>query len=364
MYCAHVVGARPNFMKAAPVMRALARRPDVRQILVHTGQHYDQNMSEVFFRELEMPEPDYNLAVGSASHASQTAQIMMGFEPVLQEARPDLVLVYGDVNSTLAAALVCSKMGVPVGHVEAGLRSFDRRMPEEINRQLTDQIGDLLFTPSRDGDQNLLREGIPAERIRFVGNVMIDTLVKLLPKAASSLTEDLPAHYALVTLHRPSNVDESSTLREVLAALDEISHELPVIFPVHPRTRERIRRLAFRPHENFHFWGPQSYLQFLALQEGATLVITDSGGIQEETTFLGVPCLTLRESTERPVTVTLGTNLVLGRDLGRLRQEVSAILRGRRKPGSIPPLWDGKAGERIADVICGVGDRQTAVGLK
>ena len=355
MYCAHVVGARPNFMKAAPVMRALAQRPDVRQILVHTGQHYDQNMSEVFFRELEMPEPDYNLAVGSASHASQTAQIMMRFEPVLQEARPDLVLVYGDVNSTLAAALVCSKMGVPVGHVEAGLRSFDRRMPEEINRLLTDQIADLLFTPSQDGDQNLLREGIPAERIRFVGNVMIDTLVRLVPKAASSLPAGLPARYALVTLHRPSNVDDPEMLRGILRVLAEISREIAVIFPVHPRTRQRIAQLGFSAGENFLFREPQSYLQFLALQQRATMVITDSGGIQEETTFLGIPCLTLRETTERPVTVTVGTNILVGRDLERLLAEVCALLRGHRKQGSIPSLWDGQASQRIADIICSWG---------
>ncbi len=364
MYCAHVVGARPNFMKAAPVMRALAQRPGVRQILVHTGQHYDQNMSDVFFRELQIPDPDFNLAVGSGTHAAQTGQIMMRFEPVLEEARPDLVLVYGDVNSTIAAALVCSKMGVAVGHVEAGLRSFDRRMPEEINRVLTDQIAGLLFTPSRDGDQNLLREGIPAERIHFVGNVMIDTLVRLLPQAAASLTRELPARYALVTLHRPSNVDDASALQGILATLAEISRDLPIIFPVHPRTRQKIAQLQFEPSANLQIWEPQSYLQFLGLQQRATVVITDSGGIQEETTFLGVPCLTLRESTERPVTVTLGTNLVLAHDLGRLRQEVSAILQGRRKQGSIPPLWDGKAAERIAGVICGVSDRQTAVGLK
>ena len=345
-------------------MRALQQRPGVRQVLVHTGQHYDQNMSEVFFRELEIPHPDFNLAVGSGTHAAQTGQIMIRFEPVLEKIQPDLVLVYGDVNSTVAAALVCSKMGVAVGHVEAGLRSFDRGMPEEVNRVLTDQIADLLFTPSRDGDQNLLREGIPAERIHFVGNVMIDTLGRLLPQAAALLTRELPARYALLTLHRPANVDEASTLRGILTALGEISRELPVIFPVHPRTRRKIAEVEFQPGANFQIWEPQSYLQFLGLQQRATLVITDSGGIQEETTYLRVPCLTLRESTERPVTVTLGTNVVLGQDLGRLREEVAAILRGGRKPGSIPPLWDGRAAERIADVICGVGDRQTAVGLK
>ena len=302
-------------MKAAPVVRALAQKPGVRQVLVHTGQHYDQNMSDVFFRELEIPEPDSNLAVGSGSHAVQTGQIMMRFETVVKNDRPDLVLVYGDVNSTIAAALVCSKLGIPVAHVEAGLRSFDRGMPEEINRLLTDQIADLLFTPSEDGDRNLLREGIPAERIRFVGNVMIDTLVRLLPKAAAALPARLPDAYALVTLHRPSNVDEPPMLQEILRVLDEISHELPVIFPIHPRTAQRIAQLGFHPGENFQFWEPQSYLQFLALQQKATVVITDSGGIQEETTFLGVPCLTVRDSTERPVTVEVGTNILVGRDL-------------------------------------------------
>lgn len=339
-------------MKAAPVVRALSQKPGLRQILVHTGQHYDQNMSDVFFRELEIPEPDFNLAVGSGTHAAQTGQIMMRFEPVVEKERPDLVLVYGDVNSTIAAALVCSKLDIPVAHVEAGLRSFDRRMPEEINRLLTDQIADLLFTPSQDGDQNLLREGIPAERIRFVGNVMIDTLVRLLPKAAASQPAGLPDRYLLVTLHRPSNVDEPQMLQGILRLLGEVSRELLVIFPVHPRTRQRIAQLGFRPGENFQFWEPQSYLQFLALQQHATVVITDSGGIQEETTFLGVPCITVRDSTERPVTVTVGTNILVGRDLQRLQAEICSLLQGKRKQGSIPPLWDGRAAERIADIVC------------
>ena len=364
MYCAHVVGARPNFMKAAPVMRALAEKSGLRQILVHTGQHYDPNMSDVFFRELEIPQPDFNLAVGSGTHAAQTGQIMMRFEPVVEQARPDLVLVYGDVNSTIAAALVCSKLGIAVAHVEAGLRSFDRRMPEEINRLLTDQIADLLFTPSQDGDENLLREGIPAERVHFVGNVMIDTLVRLLPKATSALPAALPPRYALVTLHRPSNVDDPQMLQGILRVLGEISSETAVIFPIHPRTRQRIAQLGFQPGGNFHFWEPQSYLQFLALQQHATLVITDSGGIQEETTFLGVPCLTLRESTERPVTVTVGTNILVGRDLQRLQAEVCSLLRGQRKQGSVPPLWDGRAAQRIADIICARDDQRAVVGLE
>jgi UDP-N-acetylglucosamine 2-epimerase (non-hydrolysing) len=280
---------------------------------------------------------------------------MIRFEPVVEKERPDLVLVYGDVNSTVAAALVCSKLHVAVAHVEAGLRSFDRHMPEEINRLLTDQIADLLFTPSQDGDENLRREGIPAERIRFVGNVMIDTLVRLLPKAAASLPEGLPSRYALVTLHRPSNVDDSHMLQQILQVLAEISRELPVIFPVHPRTRQKIAQLGFVPGKDFQLWEPQSYLQFLGLQQGAAVVITDSGGIQEETTFLGVPCLTLRDSTERPVTVMVGTNVLIGRDVELLRREVCALLSGRKKQGSIPPLWDGQAAVRIADIICSRG---------
>ena len=351
MHFLHVVGARPNFMKVAPVMRALAARNGVRQTLVHTGQHYDQNMSEVFFRELEISEPDFNLAVGSGTHAEQTGQIMLRFEPVVREHKPDRVLVYGDVNSTIAAALVCAKLQIPVAHVEAGLRSFDRTMPEEINRLLTDQLADLLFTPSQDGDRNLLREGVPRERIHFVGNVMVDTLVRLLPKAAAAGPEGLPGHYALVTLHRPSNVDDLSGLKSLLQALSGISATLPIIFPVHPRTRQKIAQLGFSHSDTLQLWEPQSYLLFLALQQKATVVITDSGGIQEETTFLGVPCLTLRDTTERPVTVSVGTNVIIGRDMNLLSREVNAVLNGKRKQGGIPPLWDGRAAERIARVL-------------
>jgi len=342
-------------MKVAPLMRALEARPGVRQRLVHTGQHYDQNMSDVFFRELEIPEPDFNLAVGSGTHAEQTSQIMLRFEPVVVEQKPDWVVVYGDVNSTIAAALVCAKLQIPVAHVEAGLRSFDRSMPEEINRLLTDQIADLLFTPSEDGDQNLLREGVSRERIHFVGNVMIDTLVRLLPKAAGTLPAELPKHYALVTLHRPSNVDDPSGLSRLLDALTGIAASLPIIFPVHPRTRQRIAELGTRHSENLRLWEPQSYLQFLALQQKATVVITDSGGIQEETTFLGVPCLTLRDTTERPVTVKVGTNVIIGRDMALLCREVQAVLNGKRKQGGIPPLWDGGTAERIAQILQAAG---------
>jgi UDP-N-acetylglucosamine 2-epimerase (non-hydrolysing) len=351
----HVVGARPNFMKAAPVLRALGNA-GYRQSVVHTGQHYDANMSDIFFRELEIPEPDVNLAVGSGSHAQQTASIMTGFEPVVLERNPDLVMVYGDVNSTVAAALVCAKLQIPVAHVEAGLRSNDRSMPEEINRLLTDQLSDLLFTPSEDANRNLQREGIPAERVHLVGNVMIDTLVRLLPRALENKTKGFPADYALVTLHRPSNVDDPEVLRQILSAMLSVSNHrdkekaLAVIFPVHPRTRQRIAQFGIAT-EGLHLCDPLSYLDFLALQSGATVVITDSGGIQEETTFLGVPCLTLRANTERPVTVEIGTNVLIGNDTNQLRIELTKILDGKNKKGTIPPLWDGHAGERIARIV-------------
>jgi UDP-N-acetylglucosamine 2-epimerase (non-hydrolysing) len=349
----HVVGARPNFMKAAPVMRALVRRSGIQQILVHTGQHYDFNMSDVFFQQLEIPAPDVNLQAGSGSHAQQTAEIISRFEPVILERRPDCVLVYGDVNSTVAAALVCSKLLVPIGHVEAGLRSLDRTMPEEINRLLTDQVADLLFTPSQDGNENLAREGVAAGKIHLVGNVMIDTLMRMLPAARTHLPPDLPDRYALVTLHRPSNVDDLDWLSGMLHMLAEIAGELPVWFPIQPRTRQRLADagISLEGFPGVRLLDPVPYLQFLGLQARATVVITDSGGIQEETTFLGRPCLTVRENTERPVTVDLGTNVLVGRDMNRLRQELQCVLAGRFKKGSVPPLWDGKAADRIADVL-------------
>ena len=350
MHVLHVVGARPNFMKAAPVIRAL-REAGARQTLVHTGQHYDTNMSDVFFAQLEMPAPDVNLEVGSGSHAMQTAAIMTRFEPVLLRQRPDVVLVYGDVNSTIAAALVCAKLDLRVGHVEAGLRSFDRSMPEEINRLLTDQLADLLFTPSEDGDVNLQREGIPPERIHRVGNVMIDSLVRLLPSAKLSPSA-LPGRYALVTLHRPSNVDDAGKLKGILETLLEIQQKLEVVFPVHPRTRQRIAEAGLEPGK-LHLLDPLPYLEFLALQKQATLVLTDSGGIQEETTYLGVPCLTLRNNTERPVTVTIGTNVLVGDDVAKLKSELARVLEGKAKKGRIPPLWDGHAAERIARILTG-----------
>lgn len=349
----HVVGARPNFVKAAPVIAALGRRTGVSQILVHTGQHYDANMSEVFFAQLMIPAPDLNLEVGSGSHAEQTASILVRLEPVILERRPDVVLVYGDVNSTLAGALVCAKLLLPVAHVEAGLRSFDRTMPEEINRVLTDQVADLLFTPSADAGENLRREGVAAEKVHFVGNVMIDTLVRLLPRANAAEAQDLPKRYVLVTLHRPSNVDDPAVLRRIIEALEEIGRELPVIIPVHPRTRQRLDKWCIKVSSNgqLRLTDPVGYLEFLALQRNATLVITDSGGVQEECTYLGVPCLTVRENTERPVTVTMGTNVVVGRDMKRLGAEVDRILAGKAKQGRVPPLWDGKASERIADLL-------------
>ena len=342
-------------MKAAPVLRAIAPHRRTRQTLVHTGQHYDANMSDVFFRELEIPLPDVNLQVGSGSHAQQTAEIISRFEPVVLERKPDIVLVYGDVNSTMAAAIVCAKLSVSVGHVEAGLRSFDRTMPEEINRLLTDQVADLLFTPSEDGNRNLIREGVAGEKIHLVGNVMIDTLVRMLPRAQARFLSSVPQQYALVTLHRPSNVDDLPWLTAMITTLQGISRDMAVLFPVHPRTRQRLAEVGASKFtgENVQLLDPLPYLDFLALQTRATVVITDSGGIQEETTFLGIPCLTVRENTERPVTVQLGTNILVGRDLERLRSEVLRIHAGQRKAGAIPPLWDGSASERIAAIICG-----------
>lgn len=359
MHILHVVGARPNFMKAAPVIAALRKYQAV-QTLVHTGQHYDPRLSEDIFRELQLPAPDVNLGVGSASHAEQTAQVMVGMEQCLIERRPDIVLVYGDVNSTMAATLAAVKLGIRVGHVEAGLRSGDRSMPEEINRLVTDRLADLLFTPSADADGHLLAEGVEPGRIKLVGNVMIDTLVRLLPAADGMATLDglglttgrLPRPFVLVTLHRPSNVDDDAMLARLLASLSDIARELPVVFPMHPRTRARVEAFS-TDHRALTVTPPLTYLEFLGLQQHARLVITDSGGIQEETTYLGVPCLTMRENTERPVTVMLGTNELVGRDVIRLKSRAREILSGNIKNGTIPPFWDGKAAERIADELLG-----------
>jgi len=334
-------------------MRALASHGNVRQALVHTGQHYDIKMSDVFFMELGIPAPDVNLQVGSGTHAQQTAAIMTAFEPVLLERKPDVVVVYGDVNSTVAAALVCSKLGVKVAHVEAGLRSGDRSMPEEINRVLTDQLADMLFTPSADGDANLAREGVSSDKIFLVGNVMIDTLVRLLPSAEKNMPNDVSGQYALVTLHRPGNVDDPEFLVQVLSALEDLGSGMTVVFPVHPRTRQRMADTGWKPSGNgrLKLLEPLPYLTFLSLQKHATVVITDSGGIQEETTFLDTPCLTMRENTERPVTITMGTNQLVGRNVAKMCEAVAAIFAAPKKPYRVPPLWDGKASERIAEVI-------------
>ena len=349
----HVVGARPNFVKMAPVYAACARR-GITQLVVHTGQHYDPNMSEVFFRQFQLPAPDFNLNVGSASHAAQTAAVMVGIEKIQRRHPADWVLVYGDVNSTLAAALVCAKQHQPLAHVEAGLRSGDRQMPEEINRIVTDQVADLLLTPSADANANLLREGVPARRIHLVGNVMIDTLLRFMPLIDAADRSPYPPQYGLVTLHRPANVDEDRALGHCLESLGNISRSIPLLFPVHPRTRKRIAGLARpTPRPALHFTEPMNYIDFLGLVKRAAFVITDSGGLQEETTCLGVPCLTLRTTTERPITIELGTNLLLGNDLARLEQAVAAILAGNAKRGRIPPLWDGQTAARIVEVLLG-----------
>ena len=349
-----VVGARPNFMKLAPVARALVRRPLARHEIVHTGQHYDADMSESFFRDLGLPAPTIDLEVGSASHAQQTATIMQRFEPVLLERRPDVVLVYGDVNSTVAAALVAAKLGIRVGHVEAGLRSRDWSMPEEINRVVTDRLADVLFTPSRDADANLRAEGVPPERVQFVGNVMIDSLVRLLPEARHRENGGPPAgSYVVATLHRPANVDVPATMHEVLGALDDVANEHPVLFPVHPRTRARIEQSGWRPRNPaLRLLEPVSYIEMLRLTLDAGLVITDSGGVQEETTFLGVPCLTVRPNTERPITCTEGTNRLVAADRAAIRTATREWW-GRGRAGACAiERWDGGAGERIAAVLC------------
>ncbi|HEX9960719.1 MAG TPA: UDP-N-acetylglucosamine 2-epimerase (non-hydrolyzing) [Pyrinomonadaceae bacterium] len=357
----NIVGARPNFMKIAPIVREMRRRTgDFLPLIVHTGQHYDAAMSDSFFTDLDIPAPDFHLEVGSASHAVQTARVMTAFEPVVLQEKPDWVLVVGDVNSTIACALVCSKLGIKVAHVEAGLRSRDRTMPEEINRILTDAISDLLLTTSPDADENLRYEGIAPEKIRFVGNVMIDSLFYNLKKAETSLIrKDLNLDgkdYAVLTLHRPSNVDEKNVFKGLLEALVEIGKRLPVIFPVHPRTKSRITEFGFSEtieNSNVKLVEPLGYLDFMRLYSGARLVLTDSGGLQEETTALGISCLTLRENTERPVTIELGTNNLVGTNPEKIKQTAFKILENNQnsKDKKIPPLWDGRAAERICDAL-------------
>jgi UDP-N-acetylglucosamine 2-epimerase (non-hydrolysing) len=344
-----VVGARPNFMKIAPIVDELKKAPDLKGILVHTGQHYSEGMSDVFFRELGIPVPDVHLGVGSASHAEQTARIMVEFEKVCVQEKPDLVLVVGDVNSTMACTIVASKLLIPVAHVEAGLRSFDRTMPEEVNRVVTDALSSILFTTSRDADENLKREGIDPAKIFFVGNVMIDTLLKQRQKAAAVQIQK-PRQYALVTLHRPSNVDDPNVLGSILGAMEEISKSIPVLFPIHPRTAKSIQEFGLSMN-GIRTMAPLGYLEFLNLEAAATIVLTDSGGLQEETTILGVPCLTLRHNTERPVTITHGTNIVVGTDKARIVEAFRHVMNGDWRPSGPPEFWDGHAAERIIRII-------------
>jgi len=364
-----VVGARPNFMKAAPVIEALRTLPEVAVLLVHTGQHYDRQMSQQFFDDLGMPKPDLDLQVGSGSHGEQTGQIMVRFEPVLERERPDLVMVFGDVNSTVAAALCAAKRGIAVAHVEAGLRSFDRTMPEELNRILTDHLSDYLFITEPSAHRNLLREGVPESQIYFVGNVMVDTLLKHSARAgqrAYGRTLGLPpSGYGLLTLHRPSNVDAPETLAGLLSTVREIAGRLPIVFPCHPRTRQQLERPDFReilrPEGESHgqdggrtgliLTPPLGYLEFLSLLSDARLVLTDSGGIQEETTVLGVPCLTLRDNTERPVTIEQGTNQLVGANRDRILAAAARILTGDLPQGRVPDMWDGRAAERISAIL-------------
>jgi len=356
-----IAGARPNFMKVAPIHAEMKRRSsEFVPLIVHTGQHYDAAMSDAFFDDLGMPKPDIHLGVGSGSHAAQTAKIMTEFEPVILAERPDWVLVVGDVNSTIACALVSAKLGVKIAHVEAGLRSRDRAMPEEINRILTDAISDLLLTTSQDADENLSAEGIPAERIRFVGNVMIDSLLDHLQLAErSTIREDLgvsEGRYAALTLHRPSNVDDKAVFQGILTALLNISEKLPIVFPVHPRTRAKIEEFDFAERiarSNIRLIDPLGYLDFMRLYSGAAMVLTDSGGLQEETTVLGIPCLTLRENTERPITIDMGTNMLVGTHQEKIELATESVLTAKKsaEASKIPPLWDGKAAKRICDEL-------------
>jgi len=355
----NVVGGRPNFVKIAPILEAMAGVPVITALLVHTGQHYDHEMSRIFFEDLKIPEPDFFLGVGSGTHAQQTARVMLEFEKVLDQERPDLVVVVGDVNSTLACALVAAKLLVPVAHVEAGLRSFDRTMPEEINRTLTDHLSDYLFTTSEDANENLLREGISADKIHLAGNVMIDTLRKYEPLARARKTAEAlglePRGFAVLTLHRPSNVDDPKTFALILDSLEEILPRLAIVFPVHPRSRSRISEFGLDARieglRNLRLCAPLGYLAFLCLMMESRFVMTDSGGIQEETTALGIPCLTLRENTERPITVHVGTNVIVGTNRDRIVTEALGLLNGAGKQGNMPPLWDGQAAGRIVEVL-------------
>lgn len=371
MRIVNVVGARPNFMKMAPLIREMHRYPTIHATLVHTGQHYDSAMAGQFFQDLDLPAPDVSLEVGSGSHAQQTGEVMKRIEPVLTELRPDVVVVVGDVNSTLAAALTAVKLGVPVAHVEAGLRSFDRTMPEEINRLLTDTISEYLFVTEASGRENLLREGIDAGKVHMVGNVMIDTLdqCRYVWERSDVVTQLglTRGTYGVVTLHRPSNVDDPATLRGLLKALAEIGRRLPLVFPVHPRTRARLEAMEAEAASSdagvVRYVAPLGYLDFIGLVSGSRLALTDSGGLQEETTALGVPCLTLREQTERPITVSHGTNRVIGTSPDRIVREACRVLSEPRSSVPRPPLWDGYAARRIVAILASAGVATPATGV-
>jgi UDP-N-acetylglucosamine 2-epimerase (non-hydrolysing) len=354
----NIVGARPNLVKIAPLLTAMLSNNRIKPFLVHTGQHYDEKLSGIFFQQMGIRRPDINLDVGSGSQAWQTAEILKRIEPVLVEQNPDVVLVVGDVNSTMAASVAAAKLGIPIAHVEAGLRSFDRSMPEEINRVVTDALADYLFVTEESAIKNLLKEGHSREQIHFVGNVMIDALQQFLPLAQQSrILHDLDVldgtclPFGVLTLHRPANVDSLETLGMLLGVVETVAEKLPIIFPVHPRTRQKLADLGKKHHPRLRMIDPLGYLEFLGLLSGARLVLTDSGGIQEETTALGVPCLTLRENTERPVTVTKGTNHIVGQDLNRILSAVELILSGRAKTGQMPELWDGRAAERTIEIL-------------
>jgi UDP-N-acetylglucosamine 2-epimerase (non-hydrolysing) len=353
-----IVGARPNFMKMAPLYFEMAQTEGIEPVIVHTGQHYDYAMSQAFFEDLELPKPHHHLEVGSGTHAEQTAKVMVEFEKVLVEEKPDLVVVFGDVNSTVACSLTAKKMHVPVAHVEAGLRSFDERMPEEINRRVTDAISDLLFTPSTDGDENLKCEGANHDRVRCVGNIMIDSVVTILgrisPEQEAETLERLDlqqGNYVLVTLHRPSNVDAADSLKEILEYLNKLAERITVVFPMHPRTKKNIEKFGINMtfNDGFRIIEPVRYREFITLQKNSRFVLTDSGGIQEETTYLKLPCLTLRPNTERPITVTQGTNELV--DMSNVEEKSDRILAGDWKTGTVPPLWDGKTAQRIVEAI-------------
>jgi UDP-N-acetylglucosamine 2-epimerase (non-hydrolysing) len=355
-----IVGARPNFIKIAPLLKAMSAFSDrIEPLLVNTGQHYDPKLVDYFFEDLDIPLPDFSLGVGSGSHADQTARVMLAFEPVCLETKPDLVLVVGDVNSTIACSLVASKLGIRIAHVEAGLRSFDRSMPEEINRELTDLLSDYLFTTCEDAALNLQKMGVAEDRIFFVGNVMIDSLLQYRQKAqARPVLKEMdlePRSYALMTLHRPSNVDDPQVFKQLLAAVEYLQEHLKIVFPAHPRTVKNIGAFKLSDRiagmKNLKLIPPQGYLDFMALMENAKFVMTDSGGLQEETTILGVPCLTLRKNTERPVTITLGTNVLVGVETETVISQATRILKGPRIQSSVPPLWDGRASQRVVEIL-------------